>query len=269
MGDLGTDSAVSGQDGRYHATLSESWEIWGPQGGYVAAVALRAAGAQSSFPRPASFVCHYLRVAAFGPAEVHVESLRQTKRAESLRVTVVQNDMPVLEGLVWTVAELVGIDHRAAAMPEVQSAEDAEPWDAYWPGGEPPFPFWRNFDIRPVTPHPSEWARSAAPKLLGWARLRTRPPLEDPFVDAARMLVVADATMYPAATLAHEGVFPYVAPSMDLAMSFHGQGADSDWLLIDARSPLSGHALVAGNASIWSVDGRLLGSAMQQMLQRT
>ncbi len=75
--------------------------------------------------------------------------------------------------------------------------------------------------------------------------------------------------MYPAATLAHEGVFPYIAPSMDLAMSFHGQNGDSDWLLIDARSPLSGHALVAGKASIWSVDGRLLGSAMQQMLQRT
>jgi acyl-CoA thioesterase len=83
------------------------------------------------------------------------------------------------------------------------------------------------------------------------------------------MLVVADASMFPAATLAHEGPFPYVAPSMDLMMSFHGAGADSDWLLIDARSPLSRHALVAGKASIWSADGRLLGSAMQQMLQRT
>jgi acyl-CoA thioesterase len=268
VGDLGTDSAVSGQDGRYQATLSDSWEIWGPQGGYVAAVALRAAGAESPFPHPASFICHYLRVAEFGPCEIRVVSLRQAKRAESLRVTVEQNGIPVLEGLVWTVAELTGIDHDAAPMPQVPPPEDVESWDTYWPGGEPPFPFWRSFDVRPVTPHPSEWARATTPTLLGWVRLRTRPPLEDPFVDAGRMLVVADATMYPAATLAHDGVFPYIAPSMDLAMSFH-QMADSDWLLVDARSSLSTHALVAGQASIWSVDGQMLGSAMQQMLQRT
>jgi acyl-CoA thioesterase-2 len=269
MGDFGTDSAVSGQDGHYHATLSQSWEIWGPQGGYVVAVALRAAAAQSSFPRPASFTCHYLSVAEFGPAEIHVESLRRAKRAESLRVTVVQKDMPVLEGLVWTVAELVGIDHDAVPVPEVPLAEEVEPWDAYFPGGELPFPFWHNFDIRPVRPHPSEWARATEPRLLGWGRLRVRPALEDPFVEAARLLVVADAAMYPAATLAHEGVFPYIAPSLDLTMSFHGTETDSDWLLIDALSPLSSHALVAGKASIWSVGGRLLGSGMQQMLQRT
>jgi acyl-CoA thioesterase len=40
-------------------------------------------------------------------------------------------------------------------------------------------------------------------------------------------------------------------------------------LLVDAVSPLSEGALVAGRASIWSSDGRLLASAMQQMLQRS
>lgn len=74
--------------------------------------------------------------------------------------------------------------------------------------------------------------------------------------------------MYPAATFAHDELFPYVAPSLDLVMSFHLAGADSDWLLVEARSPLSKGALVAGTASIWSANGRLLASAMQQMLQR-
>ena len=83
------------------------------------------------------------------------------------------------------------------------------------------------------------------------------------------MLVVADATMFPSATLAHDALFPYIAPSLDLGMSFHEAEPGSDWLLIDARSPLSHHALVAGQAAVWSMDGRLLGSAMQQMLQRT
>jgi acyl-CoA thioesterase len=131
-------------------------------------------------------------------------------------------------------------------MPEVPPPEDVQPWDAELPGGEPPFPFWRNFDVRPVNPRPSEWGRAREPRSLGWGRLRARPALEDPFVDAARMLVAADSAMYPAAILAHDDLFPYIAPSLDLAMSFHSSGADSDWLLIESVSPLSHHALVAG-----------------------
>jgi len=269
MADFGLDSAVSGADGRYRATLAEAWEIWGPQGGYVAAVALRAAGLAAAFPRPASLACQFLRPARVGPAEVRVESLRRTRRAEALSFTVLQEEAPVLTGLVWTVAVLGGLDHLAAVAPAAPPPEELEPWDAYLPGGEPPFPYWRNFDIRPVAPHPAKWGGPAEPRWLTWKRLRTRPPLQDPFVDAGRMLMVADSAMYPAATQAHEEPFPYVAPSLDLVLSFHGSGRDSEWLLVDGFSPLSQGALVAGSASIWSADGRLLASAAQQMLQRT
>ncbi|MBD0338043.1 MAG: thioesterase family protein [Thermoleophilia bacterium] len=269
MADFGLDSAVSGADGRHGATLSEAWEIWGPQGGYVAAVALRAAGLEAAFPRPASLACQFLRPAQVGPAEVRVESLRGTRRAEALRATVLQEGEPILTALVWTVALLEGLDHSAADPPAAPPPEELEPWDAYLPGGEPPFPYWRNLDVRPVVPPPSEWGGPAEPRWLTWKRLRTRPPLEDPFVDAGRMLMVADSAMYPAATQAHAEPFPYVAPSLDLVISFHDQGSDSEWLLVDGFSPLSQGALVAGAASIWSADGRLLASAAQQMLQRT
>ena len=268
MRDLGLDSAVSGGHGRYGATLAEGWDIWGPQGGYVAAVALRAAGAETAFPRPATFSCHYLRRAKAGPVQIRVDSLNRARRAESLRVTLAQDDVPVLEALVWTLAELDGIDHDATAAPEVPPAEELEPWEAR-PSGGPHFPFWRNVDVRPAVPDPYEWARATEPRSVAWSRLRVRPPLEDPFVDAGRMLVAADSAMYPAAMFAHDDLFPYVAPSMDLVLSFHTAGTDSEWILVDAVSPLSEGALVAGRADIWSVDGRLLASAMQQMLQRT
>ena len=54
MGDLGVDTAVTGGDGRYEAELSDDWRIWGPQGGYIASLALRAAGRECGRPRPAS-----------------------------------------------------------------------------------------------------------------------------------------------------------------------------------------------------------------------
>ena len=63
MGDLAADTAIEGSDGRYRAHLSRDWEIWGPNGGYLAVIAIRAAGAQTSLRRPATFSCHYLGVA--------------------------------------------------------------------------------------------------------------------------------------------------------------------------------------------------------------
>ena len=56
--------------------VHRDWEIWGPCGGYVAAIALRAAGAESPFARPASFFCHYLSVADFAPVDLVVTPLR-------------------------------------------------------------------------------------------------------------------------------------------------------------------------------------------------
>jgi len=267
--DLGADSAVSGGDGRYAATLAEGWDIWGPQGGYVATVALRAAGAEASFPRPATLACHYLRVASHGPVEIQVESLRKARRAESLRVTLTQSGERILEALVWTVAELTGIDHDAAKAPDVPAADDVQPWDTRPGTSAPRFPFWQNLDVRPVVPEPYRWGTATEPRSVAWQRLHVRPPLEDPFVDAGRMLVAVDAAMYPAAMFAYDAPFPYVAPSMDLVMSFHRAAPDAEWILADATSPLSERALVAGSASVWSADGRLLASAMQQMLQRT
>ena len=263
--DLGAETSLTGNSGEYVATLSPAWEIWGPQGGYTAAVALRAAGAESEFPRPASFYCQFLTVAQFGDIQIEVTSLRRTRRAEALRVTLTQ-EKPVLEALVWTVAELSGIDHSAAGPPEAPAPGDVESWD--WPDG-PPFRFWENFDARPVYPAPDQWQDAMSPRSLGWSRLRTRPALEDAFIDAGRMLVVADSAMYPAATLAHEGLFPYIAPSLDLNVSFHAPARDSEWLLVEAQSPVSTGAVVAGRASIWSQNGRLVASAVQQMLQRT
>jgi acyl-CoA thioesterase len=135
------------------------------------------------------------------------------------------------------------------------AAAEVRPWEDYWPGGEAPFPFWSNFDVRPVRPNPDGWTHAGDPRFLTWVRLRTSSSTDDPVIDAVRMLAVADSTMFPAATLAHEGGFPYLAPSLDLTLSFHRLGGSSEWLLVDGRSPLADGAIVAGEASLWSSDG--------------
>ena len=55
MGDLATDTAVTMvSPGRYRADLAPDWEIWGPNGGYLASVAMRAAGGSTLLCRPAT-----------------------------------------------------------------------------------------------------------------------------------------------------------------------------------------------------------------------
>ena len=78
------------EDGRFTAFVHHDWEIWGPCGGYVAAIALRAAGAQSPFARPASFFCHYLSVAAFAPVDLLVTPLRSGRTVLAQRVEMTQ-----------------------------------------------------------------------------------------------------------------------------------------------------------------------------------
>ena len=98
MGDLADDTAVravgDGDDGRFQATLSPDWEIWGPMGGYVAACALRAVGAGAGpDQRPATFSCHYLSVARFGTVDLQVTTRRRGRTASSQRVEVTQDEI--------------------------------------------------------------------------------------------------------------------------------------------------------------------------------
>ena len=105
MGDLGVDTAVEDLgDGRFRATLSREWEIWGPMGGYVAACALRAAGAATQHSRPATFSCHFLSVAKFGPIDLRVETRKTGRTATSQRVEVTQGDRAILDARLFPVA---------------------------------------------------------------------------------------------------------------------------------------------------------------------
>src|SRR4051794_13580671 len=125
MGELKVDTAVEPRgDGRYRAKVSRDWEIWGPMGGYMAALALRAAGAESTMGRPASFFCHYLGVAAFDEVDIEVTTLRAGRNAESFRVAVSQGPRPILEATVWTVGDVAGLDHDVATAPDVPGPDE-------------------------------------------------------------------------------------------------------------------------------------------------
>ena len=276
MGDIGAQTApqqVAGVAGRYTAMVHDDWEIWGPCGGYVAAIALRVAGAESPFARPASFFCHYLSVAAFAPVDLVVTPLRSGRTVLAQRVEMSQDGRPVLQAMVWSVGAVEGLAHEDVDPPEVPGPEELPARAA--PTGEDAlgrrmFPFWENFDQRLI-----EWSDTwpppgpLPPTWRTWVRCTPPARFDDLWVDAARSLIVLDVGSWPAGSRPHAYLDPpYIAPSLDLYASFQYAGCNSEWLLLDAHSPVAQGGVLSWTGRVWSERRRLIASGGGQAVFR-
>lgn len=267
MGNLHLDTTPIGGDGRYTITLSPAWNIWGPNGGYLAAIVLRAAGMESQIGRPASIACHFLSVARFEPVDIDVRTIQRGRRSESFHVTMSQGERAILHGIVRTAAESEGLEHKHADMPLVPLPEGLLSFEDLFPGGGRWYPFWDNIEGRPPfpdqlppTPTPSE------PIDVNWRRFRPVPCFDDPFTDAARSLILIDTISWPAASQPHRPVEKYMAPNLDVTAWFHDCAPDSEWLLNETVSDVATGGLMATSTRVWSRDGRLLASGGAQLM---
>ncbi|MFI5215624.1 MAG: acyl-CoA thioesterase [Candidatus Limnocylindria bacterium] len=267
MGDFSLDTRVEGEGGRYRATLSEDWRIWGPNGGYVAAIALRAAGAEARIPRPVAFAAHFISIARFEPVEIEVTAVQRGRRSESLRVSMRQGDRAVLEAIVRTAAGGEGLAHDAAAAPQVPPPDalpDMETVYAGEPG--PPFPFWNNIECRPPEglAHKNR-SYGGAPEMSMWYRFRPAAAFEEPFLDAGRVLVLLDILPWNAAW-AHHGPTAWNAPNLDVVAWFHRSASKAEWLLGAGEAPLAEDGLIGSTSRVYDASGRLLASGGAQLL---
>jgi len=135
--DLEHATRVDGKDGVYVAQLSEDWEIWGPNGGNLATIALSAAGMVAQIQRPASFYCHFLSPPAFDDVQLKVSVLKQGRRAESFAVEMTQEGKPILHALVKTAADAPGYSHQHHESPEVPSPETLKSYEELHPSKQP------------------------------------------------------------------------------------------------------------------------------------
>jgi acyl-CoA thioesterase-2 len=270
LGDFELDTRVEGGAGRYRAVLSEDWRIWGPNGGYLATIALRAVGAEAKIARPASFHAHFLAVGRFAEAEVAVEPVRVGKRSESYRVRVLQDGKPLLEGLVRTAAEGPGLEHDVAKAPSVPPPEALRDVETIVRErgleGGPRFPFWSNIESRPVDATRIGPERPAGPpSWLEWYRFRPRATFADPWVDAGRALLLIDTMSWPAAAQPHGPNPGFTAPNLDVTAWFHRAEPQSAWLLADHACAVAEGGLMGTTARIWSPRGALLATGGAQL----
>lgn len=271
MGNLQEDTELDGTNGRYFAKISPDWDGWVPNGGYLSSIALRAAAAETDLKQPASYYCHYLNPGVSGEeAELVVTTLRKSGTTHSMRVEMSQEGQPVLEAFVWAITPRGGLDYSHAQMPEVPGPQGLRSGEEIHAPDKNPFAFWQNLESRPVT-WTGRWDERPImhPLWRAWNMFRPTAKFDDPFIDACRSLVLIDTMLYPAAAITQEGVFPFMAPSMDLAVRFHASASHAEWLLSSTETPVAAEGLLGGYAAVWSEDKRLIATGGQQMIVKT
>jgi acyl-CoA thioesterase-2 len=275
--DLADDTAVmpaggTEEAGSFTSTISGDWAIWGPMGGYVASVALRAAGAHCGRARPASINVSFLATAAFEPAEVEVRTLRTTRVATATSVTVRQGDRPILEALVWGTDTTEGLEHHTAhSRPDVPDPHSLPSFiDRITAAGEEvTMPFWHRLDYRPIR-WIDDWdnREPAEPEQSSWYRFPADTTYDEPWLDACRLLIVTDLDAWGAATLPHTDDLEWFAPTIELTCRFLQDARDEPWLLGWGSAPVGRDGIIGVDSKTWSDDGRLLAIGGSTLLCR-
>jgi acyl-CoA thioesterase len=248
--------------GRFAAAMSERWWVGkGPNGGYVAAVILRAIQASAGATRaPRSLTVHYQRAPQVGPVEVIVTVEREGGRVTFLSARMVQ------DGKVQATAQAVlsenwndGGEFSELTMPDAGAPGELHTIDPETRASRPNM--LQNYRLRPAlgepafsggAPHTGAWIRTREPHLLD-------APLAAAFLD----------TWFPApfVRLGH----PVGAPTIDYTVHFRsplpppGAGSEDPYL-VSFRSNLARHGFFEEDGELWSADGVLLAQSRQLAL---
>ncbi|MDZ4054278.1 MAG: thioesterase family protein [Phenylobacterium sp.] len=261
------DTRVSREGDRFRGRLSPDWEVTGPNGGYMAAIALRAVG-QIAEPghRPLSLSCQYLNRARSDEVEIVVEKVKSGVATACYSASLLQGGMVILTAQVWTGGAGEGPQSGTWRKPETPSFEALAPRESYLPPGTVDTGFLAMFESRPMLPpgavNPDGETQRA------WIRFREFEDEGDQFLDQARTLIWIDAGGWPAHVRGLGAAANYGILSLDLAVWFHEPSTSVTWMLVDATVAHAAAGFITGHVRMWSEDGRLLAHGSSNMVCR-
>jgi acyl-CoA thioesterase len=176
-----------------------------------------------------------------------------------------QEGKPILYALVKTADDAPGYEDQHLEAPHIPSPADLKTYHRLGNLQHPAFSFWNNIERRPIEDASDEPAEeSSAPALREWARFRPGAGFDDPFLDAARPLILLDTYGFPAAYRKHRS-WEYLAPNLDTSVWFHYFNPCCEWLLIDHECIVADRGLIGVSGRVWDTDGRLLATGSAQL----
>lgn len=259
MGTLMQATSLSATDDGFSVDLDPAWEGWGPAGGYLAAIALRAtAHIVREGHRPVTLQAQFLSKPARGMADVRVDVCKPG--ASSLvNVSLSQSERCFFQAQIWTTSRTIGPHSNRLVMPTAPLPEELSTLEACFSDlGRSLVAFWSQLECRPVEFRAPGGAPARTDRLERWYRFRGESQPIDPFELAARAAILIDANIWAAHWRMLDSEPDYGGPSLDLTVWFHDVSASSDWLLLDAASPTASHGVVHGTGNVWTADGRLI-----------
>ena len=255
------DTAVQAQGGgRYTGRVDRSWWIVrGPNGGYVAALVLRAMVAEvddASRP-PRSLTVHYLAPPEEGPVEITVVVERAGRSLSSLTARLVQGGRTMAIALAAFGAARAAVSFADRAMPAVAPPDASEP-RAPSELGPPALVHWDQRFALGSAP------MSGGPAVSGGWMAPAEPRPLDHVLVAAMM----DAWIPPVFCRVQEGLG---VPTVDLTIHFRSELpppdlADGAHVLCAFRSEVAAEGYVTEDGELWSPDGVLLAESRQLAL---
>jgi acyl-coenzyme A thioesterase PaaI-like protein len=254
-----SDTALEEVDaGRWQAWAPEHWFVArGPNGGYLAALAARAAEAVAGRPLR-SLSLHFVAAPAVGPLDVAATLEREGRTYSAVSIRIEQDGAPMMLALA-TLGALPeeGAEWTATAMPEPMALGDTQPLSP----DDPNVPaFVRNYDMR--------WAVGGdgdVPGFDGW--LRTREPRR---LDAPLVAAMTDACA-PAAFVAL-GRF-VAAPTLELTIHLRrplppAGMTPEDHVLGRFTTRLAVGGVWEEDGELWTPGGELIAQSRQLALVR-
>ncbi|MER5937883.1 acyl-CoA thioesterase II [Streptomyces sp. NPDC001928] len=250
-------------------------------GGQVAAQALVAAGRTVPADRPAhSLHAYFLRMGDPGaPIVYNVDRMRDGRSFTTRRVVAVQHGKPIFALSASFQTHEEGLDHQIPMPPSPDpetlptSADRLRGYDHLDPAVVERFLEARQaVDLRYVDEPPyGQFGEPREPHSQVW--FRTNGKLEDdPLLHVVLATYVSDMTLLDSVLLAHGrggwAVGDVVGASLDHAMWFHRPFRADEWLLYDQESPSAYGGRGLGQARIYTQDGRLAVSVIQEGVVR-
>jgi len=258
----------------------ESRDIGSPQvfGGQVLGQALMAAYATVEGRVVHSLHAYFLRRGDFNrPIVYQVDRSRDGQSFSSRRVIAIQNGEQIFTFSASFQEPEDGLDHQVEmpAVPPPESLPDSRlpPDEVLERLPEKVRRFLlreRPFELRRVEPIDVFEASAAAPLQNVWLRAVDRLP-DDDRLHRSLLAYVSDYNLLATATLPHAvGALDggLVAASLDHAMWFHRPFRLDDWLLYSMDSPSASGARGFTRGSVYTRDGKLVASAVQEGLIR-
>jgi len=257
------DTAVTRTDEwTFEARLDPGWSVVrGPNGGYLAAIILRALLATVDDPArvPRSFTTHY----ASPPRDNDVVSIttaieRQGRSLTSCTARVHQHDRLVGLAIAAFSAPRPGPEFCDVMMPSVPGPDDlpsrepppeappiASRWHTRWAIGSPPVP---------DAPRMSEAVSG------GWIR-----PEDPHLLDAPLVAALTDAWIPPIFSRIEPA---FVVPTVDLTIHFRATlpaptASPDDWAFVLFRTNVAAEGFIEEDGQVWSGDGTLLAQSRQ------